>query len=132
MMDSIPQIVFQADSEGVLIYANRAWYDYTGLAPAALGSAPWHTIVHPRDGENAIERWRASVTNGSGFEAELRLRRHDGSFCWHVVRAAPARDAGNLWAATATDIDDLRRVQRTFRHSEERLRLAQRVAGMGT
>lgn len=135
MMDSIPQMVFQADSEGLLIYANRAWYDYTGLPPATASPTPWHTIVHPQDSKNAVERWRTSVANGSGFEAELRLRRHDGGFCWHVVRAAPARDArgvGDLWAATATDIDDLRRVQRTLRHSEERLRLAQRVAGMGT
>jgi PAS domain S-box-containing protein len=135
MMDSIPQLVFQANREGILTYANLAWFEYTGLSPSVLDAAAWHEVVHSRDIEKSLERWSASTASGDGYEVEARLRRHDGAHRWHVVRAAPARNAfgdGVAWYGTATDIDDLRRVQRTLRHSEERLRLAQRVAGMGT
>src|SRR5262249_41618647 len=56
-------------------------------------------------------------------EIEGRLRRSDGVYRWFLFRATPSLDRdGNLlkWFGTNTDIEDLKRAQRT----DERLREA--------
>ena len=116
LAEAVPEIVWTADVTGKVVYANRAWMDYLGVAPGDLGR--WEDIVHPEDRPlvraSADQAWATQ----SMFQATYRLRSVNGAYRWHVGRAVPSRDAqGQLvgWVGTATDVDDQRR-------SEERAR----------
>jgi PAS domain S-box-containing protein len=79
-----------------------------------------------------MEKWQEVLTSGEAGEVEARLRRHDGSFRWFLLRAEPLRDeTGKIvrWYGTSTDIEDhkqaelkLRQVLEEIRGSEANLR----------
>jgi signal transduction histidine kinase/CheY-like chemotaxis protein len=71
-----------------------------------------------------MERWTESLRTGELYEAEIRLRRSDGAYHWHLVRAYPMRDdAGRIrqWIGTGTDTSDAKRVQDELVKSKEQL-----------
>ncbi|HSU67445.1 MAG TPA: response regulator [Tepidisphaeraceae bacterium] len=112
LSDFIPHMVFTTDPQGSPTYFNRRWMDFTGLQPEQGRDEGWKVLVHPDDLEQCVSIWRESVAVEGTFEVEARLRRHDGVFRWHLIRAEPFRDdSGNItkWFGTCTDIEDQKR-----------------------
>jgi PAS domain S-box-containing protein len=123
LADSMPQIVWAARPDGRVDYFNRRWYEYTG-APAGLsGDESWQDLLHPDDRERTRAQWYAAVASGDVFEIEYRFRKAStGTYCWHLGRALPIRDAdGRIarWYGTCTDIEELKRAQRDLSGREE-------------
>jgi PAS domain S-box-containing protein len=112
LLEAMPQMVWNANTEGQVEYANRRWYEYTGLAPESGDAAHlgWDDLLHPEDRERTWREWREARKSGSAFEIEHRLRRaSDGSYRWHLVRAVPLRSSAgetSNWLGTCTDIED--------------------------
>jgi PAS domain S-box-containing protein len=55
------------------------------------------------------------------YEAECRLRRHDGAYRWFLARAVAGRDPeGNIlrWLGTGTDIHNTKQTEDTLRRTE--------------
>ncbi|HJU27774.1 MAG TPA: PAS domain S-box protein, partial [Candidatus Binataceae bacterium] len=139
LTNAIPQIVFMNDADGLGLYVNEKWHEYTGL-PRSERDA-WLSALHPDEVESVIQRWRTGIAEGRPYETEYRFRRADGTYRWQLVRAVPVRDDVGVirrWIGTMTDIDDLKRMQerlrdseRLLRESEERLNLAVSGAEMG-
>jgi len=78
--------------------------------------------------------WLACVASGKPFEDEVRFRRADGEYRWHLQRGVPLRDeAGNIvkWCGVLTDIEDRKRVEAALRHNEHFLAEAQRLSHTG-
>jgi signal transduction histidine kinase len=51
---------------------------------------------------------------GDGGEFQLRAKRWDGLYRWHLIRLMPVKNKNNeiqLWVGTATDIEELRLLQ---------------------
>ena len=114
LTDLMPLCLWVAQPDGKVYYTNEVWQSYSGLTPdqsTDLGL----TAVHPEDRERVRLGWRNAVQQGAHFEMEYRLRRRsDGVYRWHLGRAMPERDEQKRilsWIITATDIDDLKRVQ---------------------
>ena len=97
LAEAIPQVVFITDVQGTVEYYNRHWYTYTGLPDGTYRTDDWIATVHPDDLPRLIAyRDSAQMADGS-FEAEYRLRRHDGVYRWHLGRGVPIKDAaGNV------------------------------------
>jgi PAS domain S-box-containing protein len=134
LLEAMPQMVWNANTEGRVEYANRRWFEYTGKAPdpddpAHLG---WDHLLHPEDRERTWREWRQARTCGSAFEIEHRLRRaSDGSYRWHLVRAVPLRTAAgeiSNWLGTCTDIEDQRQAGNAV-FEEEKSKGIGRLAG---
>ncbi len=69
------------------------------------------------------------------FELEHRVRRADGSVGWTLSRAVPILDEGGEieeWFGAATDVTDAKNAEQALLESEQRLRLALEVGGLGT
>jgi PAS domain S-box-containing protein len=128
LADSMPQIVWSANADGVTDYYNRQWYARTRTS--CPDEADAMTFVHPDDREICQERWRTALATGRAFEQELRLRfPGDDDYRWYLGRTLPVRDdAGNVvrWYGTSTDIDDQKRVERALIGSQQRLIAADR------
>ena len=108
--------------------------------------------MHPDDLAAATERWDRALASGQTYEAEIRLRRFDGAWRWHIARAVPVKDpAGQVtrWIGTNTDIQEQKEVsaalvdinavleqrveERTsqLQVAEEALRQAQKMEAVG-
>ncbi len=114
IMETLPLPVWTARPDGSLTYANPAWLAYTGVSkPSSLGGA-WTCIVHPEDVPVIEDRFQTASAAGEPCEVEIRFRRADGVYRWHLAHVAPLRDPeGGLvgWVGTATDIDERKRAE---------------------
>jgi len=116
LLEAIPQMVWTANGDGRLEYANRRWLEYTGLALEQSERLGWDRLLHPDDHQRTWEAWNSAVASGSVFEIEHRLKRaSDGSYRWHLVRAVPMQTGGGRitnWFGTSTEIDDQKQAER--------------------
>ncbi|WP_084166500.1 hybrid sensor histidine kinase/response regulator [Stutzerimonas azotifigens] len=116
LAESVPHMVWTASNDGRTEYFNRGWFEYTG-APADRVADTWLDALHPEDWGTCGADWDFSLKTGRPLEVLCRLRRHDGSYRWHLGRALPERDAsGELlsWLGTFTDVDEQTRLQSTL------------------
>ncbi len=106
LADSMPQLVWTADSSGSVTYFNRRREEYR-----TAGNEPgrWQATIHPDELGRTRKAWRDAVASTTDYECEHRVQRADGSFRWQLSRARPFQHAhGTVWYGTATDIHDLK------------------------
>jgi len=105
---TMPSMVWTSLPDGQIDWCNARIAEYTGVSETELKPDGW-TPVHPEDVESATRGWRDALESGEPYDAEYRVRRHDGMFRWHITRAVPIRDADgtiSLWIGTSADIQD--------------------------
>ena len=125
VLDSIPAIVWSALPDGSNSYANSRSVEYCGMPREQIAGSGWETGFHPRDLERHKAKWLACIASGEPYEDEVRFRRADGQYRWHLQRGVPRRDeAGNVvkWYGVLTDIEDRRRAEDKSREQEAGLR----------
>jgi PAS domain S-box-containing protein len=108
LAESIPHIVFLAAPDGSTDYFNHHGTDYTGLPAQANYGWGWLHRLPPADAARAQAAWAEATQSITPYEMQFRIRRHDGEFRWHDVRALPVRGGDGevaRWIGTATDID---------------------------
>ncbi len=124
--DAIPQTIIIQGPDGIPIYANQSVLDYTGLTIEDVTTSDFRArIFHPEDMERLREERQAALSRGLPFDIEQRALRHDGQYCWFLIRYNPFRDEqGRLvrWYATGTDIDDRKRTEDRTRNENLALR----------
>jgi len=119
LANSIPQLVWMADSDGTMLDVNQRWTDYTGLTLEQVQREGWQHIVHPDDVSIMSEAWAIAVQLGTSYQAEGRQRRADGAYRWHLHQATPQKNAlGEIvkWYGTATDIHDRKQAETEREH----------------
>jgi len=125
VVDTIPAIVWSARPDGSNSYVNSRFVEYCGMPPEQIAGSGWHAATHPDDLERVDAKWLACVASGEPSEYELRFRRADGEYRWHLVRGVPLRDeAGSIvkWYGVVTDIEDRKRAEDEIREQESELR----------
>jgi formate hydrogenlyase transcriptional activator len=125
IVDTIPAIVWSARPDGANAYVNSRFVEYCGMRPEQIAGSGWHAATHPDDLERHNAKWLASVASGEPFEDEVRFRRADGQYRWHLQRGVPLRDeAGHIvkWYGVLTDIEDRKRAEDKIREQETELR----------
>ncbi len=130
LADSMPAIVWSSFADGSVDYLNGHYYDYTGLSPDIPGIEGWVIVVHPDDMAGAREHYEKCFSAGEVWEQELRLKRHDGQYRWHLSRSVPLFDgAGKIsrWYATSTDIHDQKMAEAKARDEAFALETINRV-----
>ncbi len=137
----IPHQVWTARPDGGLDYVNQVTCDYFGRNLNEIVTGGWSSVVPAEDQKRIVPIWRNAVAIGGPYDVEFRLRRHDGSYRWHAVRAVPLKDAqGRVekWFGTNFDIDDMKQagtslqiVARALSRSESRLRAVLETSPVG-
>lgn len=105
---SVPGFVWLSDANGHIDFVNCAWCEYTGLSSEASLGVGWMQVVHPDDLKVIAALWplRASGQNPA-YETQIRFRRRDGWYRWHLVRANPVADGDGHWIGYSADIHNL-------------------------
>jgi len=125
VLDSIPAVVWSASPDGSNSYANRRSVEYCGMTREQIAGSGWEGGFHPDDLQRHKARWLASIASGEPCEDEVRVRRADGQYRWHLQRGVPLRDeAGNIvkWYGVLTDIEDRKSAEGKIREQEMELR----------
>jgi len=114
MMETIPQIAWTNTIDGKVVFYNKRWYDYTGLDYEQSRVSGFNMVIHPDDLKNSQDQFRSIRRTSDGGEFQIRGKRADGLYRWHLVRLMPIKNEKGqmqLWIGTATDIQELRLLQ---------------------
>ncbi|PYX86939.1 MAG: hypothetical protein DMG68_13630, partial [Acidobacteria bacterium] len=133
LAELVPQLVWMCTPDGLNVYFNQRWVEYTGLSLQQSYGRGWNRPFHREDKQLAWDAWNHATTTGDTYRIESRLRAADGSYRWFLMRGVPLRDAaGSIvrWFGTCTDIDDLKRAEEEVRKLNRELeeRVQQRTA----
>ena len=134
LVEVTPHLVWTADAQGHNNFVSQQLCDYVGLPSEQLLNLDWQAIIHPDDIEQVHLRWMESVQNSTPYEIEYRLRRLDGIYCWHLVRAIPFQDEqGQIlqWFGVSTDINARKAAETALQESEARYRLLAEISPVG-
>lgn len=130
MADNLPQLAWMARADGLIVWFNRRWYEYTGTNESQMADSGWQAVHDPAELPRVLETLQRAFESGEPWEATFPLRGADGKFRPHLSRMVPVRDeAGRIvrWFGTNTDItdrllleDELRRVASDLSESSRR------------
>ncbi|MDI1341238.1 PAS domain-containing protein [Polaromonas sp.] len=110
--NSIPAMAWVARVDGGLERFNSQWSVYTGQSTEAALEHGWTGALHPEDRAAPRRAFAAAREQGTEWQVEYRLRRHDGVYRWFLTRAVPQLDASGRvlrWFGTTTDIEDAKK-----------------------
>ena len=125
---AVPNQVWTAGEEGQLDWFNQLVYNYSGLTREQLLGTGWVDMVYLQDQQRIGAQWQQALATQTPYETEFRIRRHDGNYRWHIVRALPVGGEGRAvrWIGTNTDIHDQKVAQEAL--ALLNVNLEQRVA----
>jgi len=124
LAESMPQIVWTTRADGWNTYFNQQWVDYTGLTLEESYGHGWNTPFHPEDKQRAWDAWQMAVNNKAEYSIECRIRCHDGSYQWWLIRGVPQIGAGGeiiKFFGTCTDIEKIKETEQALKASEKQL-----------
>ena len=112
--DFMPVQLWTATTDGELDYVNKQTLDFFGLPIDAITGVKWIDNIHPEDQPGCIATWTEALQSGSLYQYEFRLRDKNGEYKWHLARALPFINDGEIirWFGTNTDIDEQKQMQR--------------------
>lgn len=131
MANTVPGILFTSDPAGRCDYVSDAFYAFTGLPPGSALGHGWMAALHPDDRQTIADLLDdlacapGTVSSVAPAEREIRFRARDGSYRWFLSRSRTLRDAQGRPTrrfGTATDIDDLKRIEAALRDSQQEIR----------
>jgi PAS domain S-box-containing protein len=117
VLDAVPQMVTVYGPKRERLYANSVALTYYGTSLVEWQQGRTGSDFHPDDVHRMSGVIARALAEGTAFDMETRLRRHDGTFRWFLARGNPVRDhQGEIarWYFATTDIDVRKR-------SEDRL-----------
>lgn len=122
LADSIPELVWTTSAEGLVEYYNHYTKSYSGLTTEELGPTGWVSLLYPEEQAAAARRWVQSVASGEDFEGEYRLRRADGVYRWHTIRARRLNDgSGPRWFGAGSDVEEQHRLHQVLQTQYDEL-----------
>ncbi len=121
LAEAMPQIVWATTADGLNIYFNQQWVDYTGLTLEESYGEGWITPFHPDDRQRAWDAWQRATKHRDIYSLECRLRRADGVYQWWLIRGVPLLNANgeiSKWFGTCTDIEQIKIAEQRLKESE--------------
>jgi PAS domain S-box-containing protein len=132
LLDALPLCVWALRADGRIDFHNAAWRRYAGLDDKQKQEdmSP-DLLLHPEDRERVLPAWRRTMSAGERLDIELRLRRADGAYRWHIGSMVPQRDERGVlmgWILTATDIENQKRAEEAYAQLVDQERQARELA----
>ena len=109
LANTLPQMIWMANSDGVAVWYNQRWYDYTGMTPDDMKDTSWWKDVHhPDHMERVLKFASEAMKKGDPWELTFPLKSKSGEWHSFLTRTVPIRDsAGELvrWVGTSTELN---------------------------
>lgn len=107
LLNAMPQQVWTANPNGEINYVNEIICADFGENAEHIIKYGWQRFIHPDDSDTCAKTWAKAVKTGTEYLMEFRLLMRNGKYLWHLGRAIPFMDDGEvkLWMGTNTNID---------------------------
>ncbi len=125
LSESIPHMVWTSTPDGKRNFFNKYFIDYTGLSFEELSGDGWQALIFPDDLKKELEQWNHTLKTGEDFRIEKRIRRHDGTYRWHLCHGiAQKNPLGKIigWIGTKTEIEEQKQIAEALAYGEEQFR----------
>jgi PAS domain S-box-containing protein len=133
---AVPGMLWVTGPDGEVTRVNQRTLDFTGARSVEdLLNLGWNKFLHPEDLPKTANAFFHAIQTGESYENLQRVRRVDGEYRWHHVRAEPLRDReGRIieWYGLSVDIDEGKKIEERLRRSEAYLAEAQRLTHTAT
>jgi len=106
LLNAAPVMLWSAGPDQRCTSVNRARLDFTGRPIEAELGDGWTQAVHPDDLSHYREIFTQAFDRRERFQAEYRLRRHDGEYRWILDTGVPDGFAGYI--GSAIDVSELK------------------------
>jgi PAS domain S-box-containing protein len=124
LMRASAQAVITADASGANTDSGSDWWEQiTGQPMSESRNHGWTKRLHPDDYESTVVVWRQALAAQTPFEAEFRVKRRDGSYCWMQATGTPARNTDGSfreWIIALRDISERKQAEAVLRENQER------------
>src|SRR5690606_16590119 len=107
--NSIPQLVWMADSAGTIVWYNDRWSEYTGVPLGRRAEEDWRNVLHPEHANRVLEGIRRAFATGESWEDTFPLRSRTGEYRWflsRMVRTGDPDGSEGWWFGTNTDVTE--------------------------
>jgi len=114
IMEASAVILWTMDVQGQAVEDSRSWRVFTGQSFEELKGLGWLSAYHPDDRKRIQTDWQRAIAGKTRFEAQYRLRRHDGQWRWTQVRATPLLNSDGsvrAWVGMNTDITERKQAE---------------------
>jgi len=114
IMEASSVILWTMDAQGQAVEDSRSWRVFTGQNFEELKGLGWLSAYHPDDRKRIQTDWQRALAGKTRFEAQYRLRRHDGQWRWTQVRATPLLESdgsARAWVGMNTDITERKQAE---------------------
>ena len=128
-------LVWAMDTELRPTGPNPAWERYTGQTRQEYLELGWLEAIRESDRDRCLREIESNVACERAFGLELAIRRYDGVYRRHSIRAIPVRNEHGMlveWIGTAADVEADRAAGDQLRDMDERLRATYEAASVGT
>ena len=132
LTELLPQVVFEADTQGVFTYVNRRGYEVFGYTPdEVIGKLNVADVITPEERDRAMKSYFAILGGGTTAGNEYTVVRKDGStfnvitFTNTIVQNGEAIGLRGIF----TDISRIKKTENALRESEEKYRSVYEHAG---
>lgn len=107
LLNAMPAQVWTSRPDGILDYVNQVVSDDFGREGEQIVGEGWQAFIHPDDLGNCLNAWKQALENGKEYLCEFRLLFKNGNYVWHLARALPLIQDGEIkmWLGTNTNID---------------------------
>lgn len=121
-----PVGVFEAGTEGTLIYVNERWEEMIGMTLETMNQRHWADVHMPLDKARiSKEMWRKFQTRMQS-QSEYRFMKPDGTIIWLYGQSVPVYDSDGKvrgFVGTITDITDRKRIEDAIHLANKKLNL---------
>ncbi|KAI9132835.1 PAS domain S-box protein [Acaryochloris sp. CCMEE 5410] len=109
ILDALPVVVWQADSQGSIISLSARWQTLTGYSPQlSLGEAFWDRLAE-QEGASSRQQWHTFCQQQQPFTLYLNVVQTGGTFSRVLVMGEPLRDEQAQpmgWVGTMQSVDE--------------------------
>lgn len=125
MADNVPVMLWVTQPDGLCVYLNKQWYDYTGQSTATGLDLGWLEAIHPDDIQRTRNTFLEANKNKTPFTIPYRLRNKHGSYRWMIDTGTPRFAASGEfegYVGSVVDVHESTVAEEALRESEERFR----------
>ena len=123
LVETIRDVIYELDSQGVVLYVSPAIRDLLGFDSAEIVEKNFIALAHKED-LSSLTEWFSELRQGREYPFEYSVIRKSGKLKWARVRTRPILEDGLFKDAHGIliDVTAQRRTEEALRESEARFR----------
>lgn len=95
--NSAPVMIWITDVDGLLIFVNQIWTEFTGRTIGEELGFNWIQDVHPDDVNGFLNVYQQSISDRQNFSHQFRYRKNDNVYRWLMMNGIPRFNEDNLF-----------------------------------